>query len=259
MIKLTKLALASAGMFAVAMGGLSGEARATTVNGGSLLTIGDANQLETWLGIGDQGFTNIWSGLAGVATSSSFHTAVDGAGPTFSIFGISLGNGTTAKIGGYTALDWGGANGTNYQNDHTAFIFNLSTSEAQFTQHTAHSIYVDSGYFPVFGGGYDLFAGYGILGQCGAVASAGCDGSTRSYTYDQTQGQITVAGDIGNGSGAGNSGLPVEHWSVNSLEVFTFAPAAPTVVPIPTALPLLAGGLSMLGLFGWRRKQRIAV
>jgi len=33
----------------------------------------------------------------------------------------------------------------------------------------------------------------------------------------------------------------------------------PTPVPLPATLPLLAGGLGLLGLFGWRRKRRAEV
>jgi hypothetical protein len=65
-------------------------AQADSVTGGLLLTPEDADQFAFWLGVGDQDFTNIWSGTAGVSTAASFHAAVDGAGPTFSIFGIKV-------------------------------------------------------------------------------------------------------------------------------------------------------------------------
>lgn len=35
---------------------------------------------------------------------------------------------------------------------------------------------------------------------------------------------------------------------------FTYEPAS-TVVPLPAALPLMAGGLGLLGVMGWRRKK----
>ena len=45
------------------------------------------------------------------------------------------------------------------------------------------------------------------------------------------------------------------------LEDFTFRVVGetPPAVPLPTALPLLATGLGILGLFGWRRNRRAAV
>ena len=37
---------------------------------------------------------------------------------------------------------------------------------------------------------------------------------------------------------------------------FTLDVVSPTAAPLPAALPLFAGGLSALGLFGWRRKRK---
>lgn len=39
----------------------------------------------------------------------------------------------------------------------------------------------------------------------------------------------------------------------------SFTDGSISSVPIPAAFPLFAGGLSLLGLFGWRRKQMAAV
>ena len=214
-------------------------ALAGTVTGGSLLDSAGADQLETWLGVGDQDFTNVWSGDAGVGTASSWHAAVDGVGATFSIYNVTLGDGSTALIGGYTALDW---SDSGYVFDATAFIFNLTSGEAQFTQHYNNSIYRDSNYFATFGNGHDIFGGYGTLATCnGSNHHPICDGYTYSYNYDQSQGQISIAGDTG--SGNGSSGDPYYHIVVNSLETYTFAPAMANV-------PLPAGGLLLITALG---------
>lgn len=39
---------------------------------------------------------------------------------------------------------------------------------------------------------------------------------------------------------------------------FTLDVVSPTATPLPAALPLFAGGLSVLGLFGWRRKRKFS-
>lgn len=225
-------------------------ANAGAIIGGALLDPTGADQLETWLGIGDQDFTNMWTGTPGVSTATDFHAAVDGVGPTFSISGITLGDETTAQIGGYTSLDWGGATG--YQFDSTAFIFNLDTGEAQFAQPLPqYAIYRSSSYFSTFGGGHDIWAGYVVLGMCGNATSTSthCDGYSYSHSYDRAQGQITIAGDSGLNSG--NSGWFRDHWVINSLEVFTHADAAN--VPEPGTLVLLGMGLAGMG-FSRRRK-----
>lgn len=223
--------------------------QAGTVNGGTLLSGADADQLETWLGVGDQDFTNIWSGVAGVATAASFHAAVDAAGPTFSIYDITLGDTSSALIGGYTQLSWGAGNG--YAFDPSAFIFNLTTGELQTVQHGPRSILQSSYGFAAFGNGHDIGGGNGVLGTCFGTVDALCDGYTYSVAYDQAQGQISIAGD--SGSGSGDSGFHYEHIVVNSLEVYTFAPAAAQV-------PLPAGGVLLITALGGiavaRRKRR---
>lgn len=48
-------------------------------------------------------------------------------------------------------------------------------------------------------------------------------------------------------------------FNVNFSSGTTFAIVSVAPVPLPAALPLLAGGLGLLGLLGWRRKRTIAV
>lgn len=223
--------------------GITGAASAGSVNGGTLMTASDANQLEVWLGVGDQNFTNIWSGQAG-ALAASFHAAADGAGPTVAIYDVTLNSGNRVKIGGYTAVDWGQSTG--YVFDATAFIFNLTTGEIQ-RQVNAHaygafSVYVDPYYFPTFGGGHDISGGHDPLGY-GAY--------TLSYTYDHTKGQIGFAGD--SGDFAGDSGYNFDGHTFNALEVYTFQPAAS--VPLPASGLLLIASLGGIGVL--RRRNPV--
>ena len=44
----------------------------------------------------------------------------------------------------------------------------------------------------------------------------------------------------------------------NEGPVITFLQGAPSSVPLPAALPLLAGGLGVLSLLTWRRKRKAA-
>ena len=48
--------------------------------------------------------------------------------------------------------------------------------------------------------------------------------------------------------------MGVHFFGADNFEAFSSV----SVVPIPAAFPLLAGGLGLIGLFGWRRKRRTA-
>lgn len=241
---------------------------ATTVTVNSLIDTTDAQQLETWLGVGPQDFTRIFSGDAGIVSAADFHRAVDGAGPTFSIYQIRTANGAEMLMGGYTALDWG-LTGTFY--DSTAFIFNLTTNELQLQQDgSTESITSSRSRFATFGGSnsFDIFGGYGTLGTCnGVVRTANCDGYTLSRAYDHSQGQISVAGD--SGTGGGNSGTAFNSFSILSLEVFTFAPSQQTQtvqtsrstdgfapIPLPAAGWLLFAAIGGLAAARGARRNR---
>lgn len=229
-------------------------AQASTVNGGLLMSSTDADQFETWLGLEEQTFTNIFTGQAGVATAEQFHAAADGVGPTISIYEVTIHDGSTVRIGGYTAVDWGAA-GTSgaYFGDPTAFIFNLTTGERQ-DQRSAplgRAVLVFEEYFPTFGGGHDIFGGRDILGRCGISTSTLCDGYTYSFDYDRSQGQISIAGD--SGAVSGDSGVDFSHIVVQSLEVYTFADAA--VIPLPAGAWLLLSALGGMGVLSARRRR----
>lgn len=226
---------------------------AGTITGGTYLDNTGANKLETWLGVGDQDFTNVWSGGVGVSTSS-FHNAVDGVGATFSIYEMTIHDGLTAYIGGFTNLSWGAYSESGYLFDADAFIFNLTTDEVQrqvesdSLTYGAHSIYANGAHFATFGAGHDLTgASPSGLGLGGAFY----DGYTYSYTYELSLGQISVAGD--SGSGSGDSGINYKHPQITGLQVYTFESAS--AVPVPAAAWLFSSGL--LGLIGVVRRKKL--
>jgi hypothetical protein len=161
----------------------------TTVVGGTL-SAAHADQLETWLGVGDQTFTNRYVGVTGDPVAG-FHAAVDGVGPTISIFDVTdPATGSTAKIGGYTVVDWGSAAG--YQRDDTAFLFNLSSGEKQNSGEASivrnasnYTTLTSEDYFPTFGLGHDRFGGRFSLGE----------GYVNYLSYDAGRGNIFLSLD----------------------------------------------------------------
>lgn len=209
-----------------------------------LLDDAGATQLESWLGLGDLDWDSIWYGEIGnnASTSQSWHEAVDGVGPTVSIYSVTNYLNEQVLIGGYTEQDW---SGSGYRYDSNAFLFNLSTGEMQTHRYSdgSNAIYTNSGYFATFGGGHDLTA-----------HSAGNVFYTFSYTYDITQGRIDVFGD--SGSAYGGVGSFMDN-TVHSLQTFTFSTAGPSVpstdVPEPSSLAIFAAGL--LGLLRIRAKK----
>lgn len=230
----------------VALTALTTAGSAGTITGGALLDDAGATQLETWLGFGDLDFTSVWYGATG-ATAASFHAAADAAGPTISIYDMTLNNGDRVKIGGYTTASWAG---NTYKFDAAAFIFNLTTGEMQQQingyYYGFYSIYAGVSYFPTFGGGHDIYGGGGTLGG-GAY--------TYSWTYDHTQGQIGYAGDTG--AYAGDSGYSYYGHTVNALDVYTFAAAAPptATIPLPATGLMLFGALGGIGALRLRHKS----
>ncbi|MBU2963399.1 PEP_CTERM-anchored TLD domain-containing protein [Citreicella sp. C3M06] len=218
-----------------------GVAQSSTVEAGpQLLDAAGQAQLQSWIGLGDQGFTRIWRGVAGSASAESFHVGVDGMGPTVSIFQITLYDGSSALIGGHSTIDWGTESG--FHADSQAFIFNLTEIEIQRPSAALsglQAVYTDPAYFSTFGGGHDLFAGIGTLGVADPGSNIQQDGYSASYSYDTAQGQIAIHGD--SGGGWGNSGYGYDAWRVEALEVYSYAAPEPDPVPAPMPVPLPAG------------------
>lgn len=97
-----------------------------------LLTSSAEVQLETWLGMGDLVFANLFTKNASSDTTlgPAWHAAVDGLGATVSLMAVTDSGGGTFIIGGYNPQSWDSSSGyhvTSADADITAFTFNLTT------------------------------------------------------------------------------------------------------------------------------------
>lgn len=220
-----------------------------------LLTPADAAQLSAWLGEGTLSFTKIYTKASG-DTSTTFHAAVDGQGPTFALMTISgraAGSGTEGTsdislqlIGGYDPLSWNSGGNYNYgltDAERTSFIFNLTSGTLQRQNLSADGfsgIYGadnDPDLGPTFGNGNDIYVSHNL----GWGYAAG-------YSYGGTAGTGIVSGPTNFSFGA-----DYYRFDVNQLEVYTFSVAGGKAVPDAVGtLGLLV--VSLAGLFGLRRR-----
>ena len=83
-----------------------------------------------------------------------FHQLCDNKGPTYTRAIINDGR----VLGAYTSLSW--SSGPGYQNDTTAFLYDGTrkyTAEKGHWGAGTYATYMNSTYFPTFGGGHDLY------------------------------------------------------------------------------------------------------
>ncbi|MFO0906171.1 MAG: PEP_CTERM-anchored TLD domain-containing protein [Pirellulales bacterium] len=186
----------------------------STVAGGStLLSQADVDQLAAWLGEGPLTLTNVFTKtpLNGL-DSFDFHAAADGVGRTFSVLEVlpTLGN-PHHVIGGYNPLSWMNSGGYNYSEnpaDHTAFIFNLTTSDLRPQKLAGggnYQTYNYAFYGPTFGGGHDI-----------QVNSSLASGYSYKYSYG-------TPGESSPNIVGGPGGATLEY---GVIEVFTIANAS---------------------------------
>lgn len=209
----------------------------------SSLTITENNQLDHWFGI-DNDYINIWHGDTG-ATTDTFNTAVNDAGPTISVYTVTraFGDGKTTeyRIGGYTKLSWGG--GLSYKTDNDAFLFNFTENFKQDAIQDAprHTLTGSTRYFPAFG--HYLYGGRSVLNTGFATHSQ------RYISYDDEDPSqlINILGDIDTHL---HQNLSHTNFDIISLDVYTLSPHT-TTVPVPPAIWLLITGF--IGLFTQRK------
>jgi len=232
-MKFKKLKLTLAGLI-ISVCSLNSNAGLIDANS-VLLDDAGATQLETWLGQGDLDWDSIWYGATG-ATADSWHTAVNSAGPTVSIYKMTNGL-SNFIVGGYTDLAWSGSAPGYKSGNGNSFIFNITAGNKYGFAgiHSQLEILSGGDYFATFGSGFDLYGGNEKIGSS----------SGHSFDYSYTSGAAN-AGQL-------NGEVQVDQrWTVLALETFTMKQAAS--VPEPSTLAIFT--LGMIGLASRRFKKQ---
>jgi len=232
-------------LWAVCVGAIlasSSSSLGAVVIGGSLLTPGDANQIETWLGEGPITLTNIYTKVTG-QTAFDFHAAADGQGRTVSVMKVFDGV-STQLIGGYNPQSWAPLDAyhiTPLDAQRTAFLFNLTGTVIQ-RQNLISEGTVGSGDYqtynffaqgPTFGAGYDLFVDFSLNA-----------GNANNYSYGGTSGTDNILNGVANSSTL----------EVGALEVFSVAGAVPEPASVITW-----GLLGLVGIGAVWQKRRVSL
>lgn len=213
-------------------------AAAQTTGGASLLDPSRETQLESWLGAGDQNFTEIFRATPG-ANSLDFHAAVDGKGATFTLLQVSNTAGDSWLVGAYDPQSWSSTDGwhlTPTDPERTAFVFNLSTSSV-YRQVPATYVLPSQGLRqtynapdlgPVFGAGSDLYVN---------------DKLDSAFSW-----QLTYGSPADEGKSIIDRSLGGQLFRIDAFQMYTVSP-----VPELPAPAMLAAGLGLLAFLRRRR------
>ncbi len=239
-----------------------------------LLTSSAEVQLETWLGMGDLVFANLFTKNASSDTTLAWHAAVDGLGATVSLMAVTDSGGGTFIIGGYNPQSWDSSSGyhvTSADADRTAFTFNLTTGvllaqkpanypDPNCAQGAPPPGTPNCGKFqtynyslngPTFGGGHDLNVGFGLNGNVETgLLNVGYE---EAYSYGDGLVYYDARGLLPLNSYRCGPTCGFDAFTISALETYTFAPAA-APVPEPGSLLLLCSGLAAAA--GRRLKSR---
>ena len=119
------------------------------------LTFSQKKQLEGYIKEGQKEFQLLYSFSKDGASSATFHQLCNERGPTVTVIYDIVGT----IYGGYTEKSW--TSSGSYIKDDRAFLFRLQHNHRPTPSKFAvkgpdKAIYCNSGYGPVFGGGYDM-------------------------------------------------------------------------------------------------------
>ena len=233
----------AASTLAFALAGWSSQAAAQTAGGVPLLDLTLHGQLERWLGAGPLYLENIYTRQEG-HSSLDFHAAADNRGSTFTLMQVSDDIGNSWLVGGYNPRSWSSVNGWHLSErdwQRTAFIFNY-TDPAVYRQvptsyelpsQGARQTYNAPDHGPTFGAGPDLFVN---------------DGLDTAISW-----QLSYGDPVNQGRSIIDFTYGGQYRRIDAMELYSIS-----LVPEPATTGMLAAGLVLLGVAGWRRRGSAA-
>lgn len=216
---------------------LLGWSNAATIIGTSdLLTLGYANQIETWLGEGAIGLTRIYAKQSG-HNSVNFHNAVNGQGRTIVLLEVSS---HSKIIGGYATTSWTNSSDYNYTSNANAFVFNLTNPTVRYHSYnfSTAETYNNSTYGPTFGNGHDIYVNSSLSGGYGY-----------GYAYRSTTrtGNPDIS-NMGHSYSIVGDGINASSLTYGKIEVFTI-----TNNPVPEPGTFFLFSFALIAIFIRRR------